>query len=206
MPPGPQDATLRAIGFLPDDSVVLGRTDPSTGEESVLALHSDGRTTPLPGFIRAGATDPAGGLVSGQTSFSGDGSCWKVVDATTGRAGSTVWDTCDYSLLAFSPDGEHVVGLTDYLTPNGSPTLAVLDAATGEPVVDFELAGSRTGVVGINPEMVWEDVETLVTTAVTGGRQYVVRLGLDGSVERVDIDSVGLQPGDIALKLAAATS
>ena len=206
MPPGPQEETLRAIGFLPDDGIVLARTDPSTGRQTVLVLSPDGRTTALPGFIRAGATDAAGGLVSGQTSFSGDGSCWKVVDTTTGGEGTTVWDTCDYSLLAFSPDGEHVVGLTDYLTPDGSPTLAVLDAATGEPVVDFELVGSRTAVVGINPEMIWEDVETLVTTVATGGKQYVVRLGLDGSVERIDIDSPDLQPGAIALKLAAATS
>ncbi|GAA5135953.1 hypothetical protein GCM10023339_74370 [Alloalcanivorax gelatiniphagus] len=206
MPPGPQEETLQAVGFLPDDGIVLARTDPATGRHALLAMTPEGRTTTLPGFIRAGATDAAGGLVSGQTSFSGDGSCWKVVDATAGGAGATVWKTCDYSLLAFSPDGEHVVGLTDYLTQDGSPTLAVLDAATGDPVIDFELAGSRTEVVGINPEILWEDVDTLVTTAATGGRQYVVRLGLDGSVERIDIDSPGLEPGDIALKLAAATS
>ena len=38
--------------------------------------------------------------------------------------------------------------------------MAVLDAATGEPVVDFELVGARTGVVGINPEVAWEDDDT----------------------------------------------
>ena len=109
-----------------------------------------------------------------------------------GAGGAEVWQTCDYSLLGFSPDGRHLLGFTDYLTPDGSPTMAVLDAATGEPVVDFELVGARTGVVGINPEVVWEDDDTVVATLVAGNRQYVVRLGLDGTVERVGGEAVDL--------------
>jgi hypothetical protein len=70
-------------------------------------------------------------------------------------------------------------------------------------VVDFELAGARTGVVGINPEVVWETTDTVVAAVVTGGNQYVVRLGLDGTVERVGGDGVDLEPGEVAFKLAA---
>ena len=162
----------------------------------------DGGTTQLPAVLRVGSSSPANGLLTGQTEFTGDGSCWQVVDAP---AGALSWDTCDYTPLAFSPDGRHLVGFTDYLTPDGSPTLAILDATTGEPVVDFELAGARTGVVGINPEVVWEDSETLVATLVTDGQQYVVRLGLDGTVERIGGDEVRVEPGAVALKLATAT-
>jgi hypothetical protein len=203
MPPGPEEAGLRPIGFLPDDGLVVGRTDPSTNEETPVVVAPDGGTTQLPPFLRAGSASPANGLLTGQTEFTGDGSCWQVVDATAG-AGAVKWETCDHTLLAFSPDGRHVLGFTDYLTPDGSPTLSMLDATTGEPVVDFELAGARTGVVGINPEVVWEDSETLVATLVTGGRQYVVRLGLDGTVERVGGDAVDVEPGAVALKLATA--
>ena len=81
--------------------------------------------------------------------------------------------------------------------------MAVLDAATGEPVVDFELVGARTGVVGINPEVAWEDDDTVVATLVTGDRQYVVRLGLDGTVERVGGEAVEVDPGDVVLMFAA---
>jgi hypothetical protein len=120
-----------------------------------------------------------------------------------GAGGSEVWRTCHYSLLGFSPDGRHLLGFTDYLTPDGSPTLAVLDAASGERVLDFELVGARTGVVGINPEVAWEDDDTLVATLVTGNRQYVVRLGLDGTVERVGGEAVDVEPGDRTLTFAA---
>lgn len=199
MPPGPERARLRTIGFLPDDGLVLARLDLSTNNEAALVLSPDGTTTPLPGFIRPGSASPANGLVSGQTTFEGDGSCWQVTDAVTG---SVVWDTCDYSVLAFSPNGQYVVGFTDYLTPDGSPTLAILDAVTGQRVVDFELVGARTGVVGINQEVVWEDDRTLVATLVTHDQQYVVRLGVDGTVERVGGDAVDVDPGARALKLA----
>ncbi len=120
-----------------------------------------------------------------------------------GAGGATAWRTCDHSVLGVSPDGRHVLGFTDYLTAGGSPTLAVLDAATGERVVDFEVAGARTGVVAINPEVAWEDDGTVVATLVTGERQYVVRLGLDGTVERVGGEGVDVAPGAVALKLAA---
>lgn len=148
-----------------------------------------------------GSASEVTGLVSVQTRTTDDGSCWEVQDS--GAGGARVWQTCDYSLLGFSPDGRYVLGFTAYLTPNGSPTLAVLDAATGERVADFELVGSRTSVVGIQPEIGWEDDETVVATLVTGDRQYVVRLGLDGTVERVGGEAADVEPGDVSLKLAA---
>ena len=191
--PRPQDARVRPVGFLPGDALLLGTTDPATGRESASVVGPDGSTTPLPGSLRVGSASEVSGLVSVQTRFTGDGSCWQVRDA--GAGGAEVWQTCDYSLLGFSPDGRHLLGFTDYLTPDGSPTMAVLDAATGEPVVDFELVGARTGVVGINPEVAWEDDDTVVATLVTGDRQYVVRLGLDGTVERVGGEAVELDPG-----------
>ncbi len=203
LPPGPQDARVRPVGFLPGDALLVGTTDAATGRESASVVGPDGSTTPLPGSLRVGSASEVTGLVSVQTRFTGDGSCWQVRDA--GAGGAEVWRTCDYSLLGFSPDGRHLLGFTDYLTGDGSPTMAVLDAATGEPVVDFELVGARTGVVGINPEVVWEDDDAVVATLVTGNRQYVVRLGLDGTVERVGGDAVALEPGEMALKLAAPT-
>ncbi|WP_416956082.1 hypothetical protein ACNKF0_04420 [Nocardioides sp. T5] len=199
--PGPADARVRPVGFLPGEAILVATTDPDTGQESALVVTPDGSTAPLSAALGVGSSSEVTGLFSVQTEFTGDGSCWEVRDA--GADGAEVWRTCDYSLLGFSPDGRHLLGFTDYLTPEGSPTLAVLDAATGERVVDFEVVGSRTDVVGINPEVAWEDATTVVATLVTGGRQYVVRLGLDGTVERVGGEAVDLRPGQVALKLAA---
>nr|WP_300050008.1 hypothetical protein [uncultured Nocardioides sp.] len=201
LPTSPPDARVRPVGFLPGDALLLGTTDPATGRESASVIGPDGSRTPLPGSLRVGSASEVSGLYSVQTRFTGDGSCWEVRDA--GAGGAEVWQTCGYSLLGFSPDGRHLLGFTDYLTPDGSPTMAVLDAATGEPVVDFELVGARTGVVGINPEVAWEDDDNVAATLVTGNRQYVVRLGLDGTVERVGGEAVDLRPGQVALKLAA---
>ena len=158
LPPGPQDARVRPVGFLPGDGLLLGTTDPATNRESASVVGPDGSTTPLPSSLRVGSVSEATGLYSVQTRVTDDGSCWQVRDA--GAGGAEVWQTCDYSLLGFSPDGRHLLGFTDYLTPDGSPTMAVLDAATGERVVDFELVGARTSVVGINPEVAWEDDDT----------------------------------------------
>lgn len=199
--PGPQDARVRPVGFLPGDALLVARTDPVSGDESALVVRPDGSTSPMPGSLRVGSASEVTGLVSVQTSFSGDGSCWEVRD--TGADGAGVWQTCDYSLLGFSPDGRYVLGFTDYLTPDGSPTLAVLDAATGERALDFELVGARRSVVGIQPEVGWEDDDTLVATLVTGDRQYVVRLGLDGTVERVGGVVADAEPGTVPIKLAA---
>lgn len=199
--PGPADARVRPVGFLPGDALLVGTTDPATGQESALVVGPDGSTSPLPGSLRVGSSSEVSGLASVQTRFTGDGSCWQVRDAVAG--GATVWRTCDYTVLGFSPDGQHVLGFTDYLTAGGSPTLAVLDAATGERVVDFEVVGARTGIVAIAPEVAWEDDGTVVATLVTGERQYVVRLGLDGTVERVGGEAVEVPPGAVALKLAA---
>lgn len=201
LPPGPADARVRPVGFLPGDALLVGTWDPATGQESALVVGPDGSTSPLPGSLRVGSSSEVSGLVSVQTRFTGDGSCWQVRDA--GAGGATVWRTCDHSVLGFSPDGRHVLGFTDYLTAEGSPTLAVLDAATGERVVDFEVAGARTGVVAVNPEVAWEDDGTVVATLVTDQRQYVVRLGLDGTVERVGGEGLEVPPGAVALKLAA---
>lgn len=179
--PGSREATVRTVGFLSPVEVVVAQVDPDDGTETTYVVTGED-TTELPGFLHAVSASPVTGMVAGRISFSGGDSCSAVFDGLA-RSGDAEWDTCDHELGAFSPDGTHLVGLAD--VPDGpSPTLSVLDAATGEPLVDFEVTGARQRVVGI-AEAVWEDDETLLATYVDGNQQYVVRLGLDGTVERV---------------------
>ena len=198
--PGSVRAAVRVVGFLPGDELVAAQRRPRDGSETTVVVAPDGRTRPLDGFERPTAASGVAGLVAGQVSSDLEGSCSQVIDGTTGEP---VWDTCEHSLRAFSPDGRHLAAFDSYLDGNGSPTMSVLDADTGETVVDLELAGSRTGVVGIQPESVWEDDDHLVVMAFTGGRQYAVRVGLDGTVERIGGIESTVEPGFPSWRLAA---
>ena len=180
--PGSREAEVRTVGFVTDDEVVVTQIDPDDGMETTLVITGEG-TVELPGFVHAASASPVTGMVAGRISVSGADSCSGVVDGRA-RTGALVWDTCDHELGPFSPGGGHLAAFAD--VPDGpSPTLTVLDAATGGSVIEFEVTGARNRVVGIAPEVVWEDDRTLLATYVDGNQQYVVRLGLDGTVERV---------------------
>lgn len=178
---GTRESAVRTVGFLSASQVVLTQTDPVSGSVTTFVASAED-TWRLPGLLEPVSASPVTGMVAGLTSVDGADSCSAVVDGRA-RSGAVVWDTCDHGLGAFSPDGQHLVGLAD--VPDGpSPTLSVLDAATGESLLDFEVTGARERVVGI-AEAVWEDDGTLLATYLDGTQQYVVRLGLDGTVERV---------------------
>ncbi len=197
VPSTPAKAEVRTVGFLPDDGVVVARTNVSTGAESTLVVSPDSDTTELSGFVNVVAASPVTGMVAGQTSSSVDGSCSQAADATA-DVGSVVWQTCEHSVGAFSPDGQHLVGFAPYVDGEGSTTVSLLDAADGSSVVDFEVAGARNQVVGISDRVAWEDDETLIVTLVSGGQQYVVRLGLDRTVQLVAGPGT-VEPGAVAL-------
>ena len=202
LPEGPAEAKVEIVGFASETEVIVTQMDPADG--MLTTLRVDGSAvTPVPGFVRPWTASSATGAVAGVTRVRGDlSSCSAVIDAQT-RTGTPAWDTCDYTLAAFSPDGRYVVGLASYLDPNGSPTLAVLDAATGEPLIDYELIGPRNSLLGINERVAWEDADTLIVTMYSKDRQYVLRLGLDGTVERITAPGTELEPDRPSLALAA---
>lgn len=182
--PDSGEATVRTVGFVSEDAVVAVRLDPDGSETTYVAMGS--RIERLPGLIHAVSASPVTGMVAGPTSIDVEKaeSCSAAVDGRA-RTGDVIWETCDHQLAAFSPDGQHLVGLAEYFDGMGSPSLSILDATTGESVLDFELTGGRQRVVVVDPGVVWEDDQTLLATYIDGNQQYVLRLGLDGTVERV---------------------
>lgn len=195
------DSTLDVVGFASDTDVVVMQSDYSDG--TVTTLRVDGSSVvPVPGLVRPWSSSSAIGVVAGVIRVKKDlSSCSAVLDAEAGTT-APVWKTCDHTLAAFSPDGAYVVGLAPYLDGYGSPTLAILDAATGETVVDYELIGPRRGVLGINDRMVWEDADSLVVTVVSGDGQYVLRVNTDGTVERITAPGTELEKDRVSLELA----
>ncbi|MCW2736787.1 hypothetical protein [Nocardioides sp.] len=177
---GTRDASVRTVGFLSSSEVVVAQTDLADGTEATYVATGD-TNLELTGIVKAVSASPATGLVAALTSVDGADSCSAVVDGRDST--EPAWETCDHRLGDFSPDGTHLVGFAD--VPDGpSPTMSVLDSTTGESIVDFEVTGARDRVVGV-AAAVWEDDQFLLATYVDGNQQYVVRLGLDGTVERV---------------------
>ena len=204
LPDGPLEATVRTVGFLPDGELVAAQVVDTEGTEETFVVTAQATTEPVPGFTKAVSASPVTGMVAGLIRVEGAESCSAVLDGRA-RTGAEVWGTCNQQLGPFSPDGRHLVGLAEYFDGGGSPTLSILDATTGDPVIDFEVTPARNRVVGIAPEVVWEDDETLLATYLDGNQQYVVRLRLDGTVERV-AGPVTNDDGTLSLRLTAGAS
>ncbi|GAA1926420.1 hypothetical protein [Nocardioides hwasunensis] len=202
LPPSSEEASVTTVGFVSDTEVLASRTDPSDYSLSTFVADGSG-SADLPGILRPWAASSATGAVAGVTRVKGDGSsCSAVVDALAGTR-QPLWSTCEHTLVSFSPDGARVVGFSSYLDANGSATLTLLDAATGEEVIDFDLIGPLDGITGIH-EVAWEDDDSMLATLVSGQTQYVVRLGLDGTVERIDVDLSGVDPTLVPIKFATS--
>jgi len=134
------------------------------------------------GFRSAVGLSPEGD-VAGFVSVSDDGSC----SAVTTQDGKQLWKTCDYSLGRFSPDGRYVIGRPAYLDGIGDSMVAVLDAKTGVPLVEYDTADNAF----IN-NTVWETDGTLLTMLYDEG-WALLRLGVDGEFAN---SSTGRIPGE----------
>ena len=211
LPPG---ALSQVVGFLPGDEVVVELLDTEAQKATMVIATRQGRaeTIDTP-FVTMSSSSPVSGLVAGQTSSgSASGSCSAVIDPRSGRTG-TVWETCDHYLGQFSPDGSQLVGLGTDSGAAGSPALSILDAATGESLLDFTVpaVGTRQNdgryrTIFIEPySVVWEDDDTLLAVVVDGAEQYVARLGLDGTVERL-AGPVTVNDGTVAYWLSPAAA
>jgi hypothetical protein len=87
------------------------------------------------------------------------------------------WRTCGFEMVAFSPDGRHLLAKPDGdgLGPTG---LAVYDADKGEQLLALTVADQ-----GYVRQMVWEGNSHVLATVYQKGQWAIVRIGLDGSRE-----------------------
>lgn len=172
--------TVQMAGLAGERLVAYAETlTGSRGAESTVHVTDfESEPTRLPGLIGVGGANDVTGVVSGMTSYAElePGSCWAVVDV----AGRTrLWETCDYSLDAFSPDGRYVIGLDAYQDGIGGSTVAILDAADGTVLAHF-----TTRDLGFTGPAVWESDGTVLLSSHQDGTWYVLRLRSDGTVEQ----------------------
>src|SRR5690606_6828748 len=106
--------------------------------------------------------------------------CSGAVDAGSGEL---LWENCDYSLpnAALNPAGDLLLAHHGYTDRYGPLSVSVLDAATGEPLVDYEQTERRGQVTAL--DSVWETDRTFVTSVADGEDFALVRYGADGGSE-----------------------
>ncbi len=194
-PPTSEDEQVIPVGFVSDEAVAV-RAMYNSGDPKTFVA-GGGQPVEVPGLLQADAASPSLGVVGGITEFRPEGTCFGVVDTVAG--GDPAWTTCDHRLGPFSAGGAYVVGTSVEADGNGSPTLTVLDAATGEEVVTFEAVVPRRTVGGFWTQMTWVGDEALVVRMFDGDESYMMRLGLDGSVQRIDIPSSGVSGLTVAV-------
>lgn len=115
-----------------------------------------------------------------RTSATDDSSCHRVAPNQGGG-----FETCDYNIHGFSPSGAYVgADPSSYADGMGASGLVILDLA-GEVVAGWEWTGTdpneQLTVVG----HAWEDNEHVLAQVYGNGTWTMLRLGVDGSVERV---------------------
>lgn len=117
----------------------------------------------------------ADGRISGQVSYTDDGSCSAVLDESLRQ----LWKTCDHSLGGFSPDGRYLVAYPAYRDGAGDTQVSILDSRTGRALVHFPALSG-----GFVYDLVWESTDDLIAVVRDDGSWHLLRLGVDGEVER----------------------
>jgi hypothetical protein len=192
-PPSSVDERVIPLGFVSDDAVAVRAMYDVGDPQTFVAGGAD--PVEVPGLIQADAA--SAGVVAGLSELRPDAACSAVLDASNG---AEVWTTCDHRLGPFSASGTYVVGISPETDGNGTPTLTVLDAATGDEVLTFEADLPARTVGGFWTQMTWIGDEALVARMWMGGEEsYMVRLGLDGSVQRIGIESTDVSGLTVAV-------
>lgn len=182
----PKGYDAQVAGFASAGSVVYtltGTTDANAGDQTVhVTDFTDDRT--VPGLVHARSSNDEAGLVAGTTRFDANtgGACFAMVFPS----GEQLWSDCRHSVDTLSPAGRFVTGQSSGCDQQyGCGELLVRQARTGQPAVEFAAPrradGTSFGIVG------WEDEEHMLGVAYTypTGEWWLVRFGVDGSVERV---------------------
>lgn len=157
------------VGLL-DDGVVVA----SMNTAPPALVRPDGTARSLDRLGVAAAVNEPLGLVSGNLAGSAERNrTGAVVDAGTGEV---LWSEKDWQLDDFSPDGSSVVGVE--LDGTGT-RWGVFDARTGEQLHELATpAGLQIWQVA------WEDADHLLLATTQDGAEAIVRVSLDGDLER----------------------
>jgi len=113
-------------------------------------------------------------------------------------ANQVLWDSCDWTVREFSPDGTWAYAVASSTDGYGPVEVAVLDAATGDVVRTVRLAAGN-GLVGTFRDAAWESDDQLLLRleAETGAGAEVALIRLDVPAAEVELATgpVEVRPG-----------
>jgi hypothetical protein len=158
------------------------------------ATHAHGNVETLPVRKLAGISPE--GWLAGTVSATDTGSCSAVFDDRWVER----WRTCDYTLGRFSADGRYVLGHPAYRDGIGDGMLAILDARTGEVLVD---ARPEPDVYAFVHDAVWQPDGTVLATVWDTDGWALLRLTPDGHLTRALAGRLAGEPEDAPVALAA---
>jgi len=175
-------AGLRATPVAFRDQGVLYQTDDESTCGRKVWFGEGGNSYEIEGATAIGGYSAATDQAAVQTKVTDTGSCWSTYAFPGGEfAGALTEQTCDYSLGEYSADGKYLIGWPAYADGWGPGEVAILDADTFKPVMEFD-SGEDYGVM----DAAWDgDANSLIATVYLEGTWQLLRLGPDGSMESV---------------------
>ncbi len=176
------DGAGSPVGILPDGSVVL--LGYNQGWQTMLAT-PHGKVTPVTSLRAAVSVGPNGEIAEIPSTSMLTG-CTTMHSSIDGRQ---LWKKCTNTPGPFSPNGNLLIGRPQNPEGLGDPTVSILDARTGKVLVEFVASEDySSAILGA----VWEDDTHLLAFVHLHKPDSwkVVRLGVDGSVELVDVGTL----------------
>jgi hypothetical protein len=164
------------------------------GSPHGFSVDSDGTVAAVGNLRSVGGVSPEG-AVAGLYSVADDGSCSAMRDA----GGRELWSTCNHGLGQFSPDGRYVVGRPAYLDGIGDPSVAILDAGTGDVVAEWSSTQATQAFIN---NAAWDTDGTLLATVFEKDSWSLMRMSPDGSLTTV-LPDLGDNMDEVPLRLAA---
>lgn len=175
----PAQPYVTPVGFVDDETVVFQTTD-MRGASTIWTARPGEEPQQLEGLLSANTAGD--GVVYGlsrvdelEPLF-----CTAAIDVASGRQ---LWETCEHGLHrgALSPDGQLLLANPAYTDGYGALALAVLDASTGQPLVEFEQTERRGQVTEL--DSAWETDGTIISSIADGEDFALVRYGVEGGSE-----------------------
>lgn len=173
---------------------VFFNVESGTAESYGHYAHSHGNKDVLPGLRNVGGVAEDGRVV-GTTSVTDSGSCGTLLDDSYQQR----WETCAHTLDRFSPDGKYLIGYAAYRDGIGDSSLAILDAATGEPLVEYRNNMDTQAFIN---NAVWDTDNTVLATVYEKGSWSLMRMTPDGTLSEV-LGEIGEVDMEVPLQLAA---
>jgi len=176
------DGDLQYAGFVGPETVAYNLTvsinQGATQKPYVASWSSNDEPRQLTSLMDVRGTNDVTGVVSGLTKvdYFKNEYCSAVVKAASD---TVVWETCEYRLGRFSPDGKYVLGVDPQSDGIGTSGVTILDAENGDVVAEFETA-SRAFM----QDAIWESRSTVLAPVMQDGTWFLVRMRPDGTVEK----------------------